>query len=179
MGACLRKGPEIEKKRAIIIDEDLRKCRKDMEKQIILLLLGAGDSGKSTIFKQIRIIHLEGFDEEERLTYKLAVIGNLINSIQCLIRGAASLDIPLEESNSKAAENILRLSGLNDLTVDIRHDIVKIATDKSLKKTMRQTNIYIPDSAPHFLKHVSRVLSDDFVPTVDDIKDSYQIYGNN
>jgi len=170
MGACLRRqGNEKEKTHAIIIDEGLRKYRKELDKEIKLLLLGAGDSGKSTVFKQMKIIHLEGFTEDERKSFKLAVIGNLINSMQCLIRAAHSLKHPLEESNQRAAENILHLSGLNDLTVDIRHDIVKISSDKSLKKTMRQTDIYLPDAAPHFIKHAERVMSDDFIPTVDDI----------
>jgi len=164
-----RAGDDAEVRKAITIDERLRKYRKEYEQEIKLLLLGAGDSGKSTIFKQIRIIHLEGFPEEDRKMYKLAVIGNLINSMQCLIRAAHELSHALEASNQKAAENILQLSGLNDLTDDIRHDIVKITSDKSLKKTLRQNDINLPDSAPHFIKHVERIMSDDFIPTVDDI----------
>jgi len=170
MGLCLRRqGDEAEKDRAMGIDEDLRRCRREQEKEIKLLLLGAGDSGKSTVFKQMKIIHLEGFTIEERKSFKLAVIGNLINSMQCLISATQRLSLLLEESNQRAAENILHLSGLNDLTMDIRHDIVKIAGDKSLKKTMRQTDIYLPDAAPHFIKHAERVMADDFIPTVDDI----------
>jgi len=68
-----------------------------------------------------------------------------------------------------AADNVLNVTSLSELDGDICQDIVKVASDKSLKKTMRQPNIYIPDSAPYFLKHISRILDDDFIPTVDDI----------
>jgi len=34
---------------------------------------------------------------------------------------------------------------------------------------MRQSNIYIPDAAPHFLKHVTRVMDENLIPTTEDI----------
>jgi GTPase SAR1 family protein len=190
MGNCNRSGSIEKDKNALIIDEIIRKEKRDFKKQINLLLLGAGDSGKSTIFKQIRIIHLSGFNEEERKSYKLAVIGNMINTLQCLIRASASLGIKLEEDNQKAAENVLRLSGLSDLTEDIRNDIIKISKDKSLMKTMRQSNINVPDATPHFLKHVTRIMDDKLIPTTEDIlytriktmgisDISFEIEGNN
>lgn len=42
--------------------------------------LGAGDSGKSTIAKQMKIIHLNGFSEQELLHYRPVVIANTIQS---------------------------------------------------------------------------------------------------
>lgn len=52
-----------------ISDEINRRLAK--EKQIYrathrLLLLGAGESGKSTIVKQMRILHVNGFSEREK-----------------------------------------------------------------------------------------------------------------
>ncbi|KAK3863079.1 hypothetical protein Pcinc_031109 [Petrolisthes cinctipes] len=45
-----------------------------------LLLLGAGESGKSTIVKQMRILHVDGFSEEEKR--------EKIHAIRCNIRDA-------------------------------------------------------------------------------------------
>ena len=51
--------------------------KNDWEKQINeikILLLDAGESGKSTIFKQImKILHLNGFYQEEKLKYTTQV----------------------------------------------------------------------------------------------------------
>jgi len=53
--------------------------------EIKMLLLGAGESGKSTIWKQMKIIHLEGFTDEELITnYKPAVIENVVQLFQGL-----------------------------------------------------------------------------------------------
>jgi len=42
------------------IDLSLKSLDKDLKKQIKILLLGPGESGKSTIFKQMKIIQDEG-----------------------------------------------------------------------------------------------------------------------
>lgn len=46
--------------------------------EIKLLLLGAGESGKSTILKQIKIIYDHGYSEEERRNLRHIVYDNTI-----------------------------------------------------------------------------------------------------
>lgn len=52
-----------------------------------LLLLGAGESGKSTIMKQVKILYLGGFNAEERKMFKQAIERNVIQNMQGLIEG--------------------------------------------------------------------------------------------
>lgn len=40
------------------IDVDLRKQMEESKKQVKMLLLGPGESGKSTVFKQMKIIQV-------------------------------------------------------------------------------------------------------------------------
>ncbi|OAF68092.1 hypothetical protein A3Q56_04158 [Intoshia linei] len=46
------------------IEKELRKAKSKIHSIHRLLLLGAGESGKSTIVKQMRILHVHGFDKE-------------------------------------------------------------------------------------------------------------------
>lgn len=47
-----------------------------------LLLLGAGESGKSTIVKQMRILHINGFNENEKLEKIKDIRRNIRDSMQ-------------------------------------------------------------------------------------------------
>ena len=50
-----------------------------------LLLLGAGQSGKSTLFKQLTSIYGDGFSAQDRATYTDIIIGNVIECTQALV----------------------------------------------------------------------------------------------
>ncbi|KAJ2999238.1 Guanine nucleotide-binding protein subunit alpha-14 [Globomyces sp. JEL0801] len=50
-----------------------------------LLLLGSADSGKSTLLKQLKIIHGNGFTNEERDAVKISIVNSLLSACQTLI----------------------------------------------------------------------------------------------
>ena len=55
-------------------------------KEIKLLLLGSGESGKSTIVKQMKIIHGNGYSEQERRLYRPVVVCNTIQSLTTILK---------------------------------------------------------------------------------------------
>jgi hypothetical protein len=68
-----------------------------------LLTAGAADSGKSTIIKQMRILHDGGFGEVERRKWKDIIFRNLVDSFLYLLDVTESQQTDLED-----AENIVR-----------------------------------------------------------------------
>ena len=50
--------------------------------QVKLLLLGAGESGKSTFLKQMRILHGEGYDKEDLLKFRPVVYSNIVKGMK-------------------------------------------------------------------------------------------------
>ena len=55
-----------QKRRSDAISKQLQKDKQPYRATHRLLLLGAGESGKSTIVKQMRILHVDGFSEQEK-----------------------------------------------------------------------------------------------------------------
>jgi guanine nucleotide-binding protein subunit alpha len=46
-----------------------------------MLLLGAGESGKSTILKQMKLIHEGSYTDKERENYKEIIYSNTVQSM--------------------------------------------------------------------------------------------------
>lgn len=59
--------------------EQIKPCAPDTvaSSQSVILLLGAGESGKSTWLKQLRLLYLGGFTSLERQNYLVVIVRNL------------------------------------------------------------------------------------------------------
>ena len=68
------------------IQRDLDKAYRVDAKEIKLLLLGAGGSGKSTLFKQLEYIHGKGFPPRQRLLFQKQIHEQLIESMKTLVQ---------------------------------------------------------------------------------------------
>jgi G-protein alpha subunit len=66
------------------IDKDLDRARQQEDLKVKLLLLGAGESGKSTIFKQMRILHGSPPTEDDQKMYGVIVRSNIITALKKL-----------------------------------------------------------------------------------------------
>ena len=68
------------------------------------MALGAGECGKSTILKQMKIINLkDGLPPEEIAEAKNLVFKNTLDSIQALVSACKDLKIPFEKPETEAA----------------------------------------------------------------------------
>ncbi|KAI8835827.1 guanine nucleotide binding protein, alpha subunit [Chytriomyces cf. hyalinus JEL632] len=88
------------------IERQIRKDKKEMETHIKVLLLGPGESGKSTILKQFRYLYGNGFSDIEVQVFRSAIIVNLITCIQTLITAMENLKIPYGFDPSLPLENL-------------------------------------------------------------------------
>ncbi|GFX16811.1 guanine nucleotide-binding protein G(s) subunit alpha [Trichonephila clavipes] len=99
------------------LDKEITQRMKDYKKIVKFLLLGAGESGKSTIIKQMRILHTGGFSDSERKDKILDVKRNILEAIKELIGAMNRLNPPeqlSDEENKAGIEYIEGISLLDD-----------------------------------------------------------------
>uniref|UniRef100_A0A914UN92 Uncharacterized protein n=1 Tax=Plectus sambesii TaxID=2011161 RepID=A0A914UN92_9BILA len=154
---------EIEKK----IKEDMVADRKVVK----LLLLGSSDSGKSTIAKQMRILHMNGFDETELINFRYLVYANIITCLQQLISGIKELDMQISDSDKEVFD---RFNQTAEHVVDAEAETLSACKrlwkcETTQAAFARRHEFNLADNAEHFLGDISRMTSADFFPTDQDI----------
>ena len=88
------------------IDRELAMDGEKASREVKLLLLGAGESGKSTIVKQMKIIHETGYSQEECLQYQPVVFSNTIQSLMAIIRAMGQLRIDFRDHSRAVSTTI-------------------------------------------------------------------------
>jgi len=155
------------------IDEYLRKERRDMEHEVKLLLLGAGESGKSTITKQMKIIHLKGFTDEERLSYKDIIHSNVIMAMRAIINATEKLGVNNIAPENKDLAEIFTTNEIlfeQKVTPEIADAVKTLWKDPGIQELYSKANEYqLIDSADYFISSIDRIVADDYCPTPQDL----------
>ncbi|KAG6837454.1 hypothetical protein H0H93_008997 [Arthromyces matolae] len=82
MGACLSTVDQEKRAASDAIDKQIEEDAKKFKRECKILLLGSGESGKSTVVKQMKIIHQNGFSQSELEAYRPVVYKNVLDSAQ-------------------------------------------------------------------------------------------------
>ncbi|XP_023277968.1 guanine nucleotide-binding protein G(o) subunit alpha-like isoform X2 [Seriola lalandi dorsalis] len=179
MGLCLGTEVTEEEKKARThsakIDRDLYEYAKREMNVVKILLLGAAESGKSTLVKQMKIIHSNGFTKQELTSFKPAVLDNLLTSMKFVLHGMGVLRINLANSRNKVhAHSVLSCGRCFDeeqvLFPFLSHALSCLWTDQGVRAAAARGYEYeLNDSALYFFENMARIASPDYVPTETDV----------
>lgn len=102
---------------------------------------GAGESGKSTIAKQMRIIYLTGFGPDERLRYKEVITSNVVSCMRALIFGCRRLEIEVEKDNQDIADTIAdSMNTPTELTSELTMQLKQLWQDRGIQEAFSRQN---------------------------------------
>ncbi|KAJ3188171.1 guanine nucleotide-binding protein subunit alpha [Gaertneriomyces sp. JEL0708] len=163
-----------------ISDEIDQQLKKDKAEQAAikgpkLLLLGSSDSGKTTVLKQMQILHGNGFSTQERHAYRRRIFNNILESMQALIGGLQQLGVALPEEGAQqhiATITHCTLNGQEDqLPPQLAAATKALWSNETVKKvyTTRSNEFFIQDTAYYFLDDIGRFSVPKYLPSDEDI----------
>ncbi|KAI1900124.1 hypothetical protein AGOR_G00046790 [Albula goreensis] len=155
------------------IEKQLRRDKKDSRRELKLLLLGTGESGKSTFIKQMRIIHGAGYTEEDKKSFTRLVFQNIYTSMQSMIRAMEMLSIAYtdsENSSRAALINEVEVDGVEKLEPEHAAAIRALWDDPGIQECYdRRREYQLSDSTKYYLTDLERIADPGFVPNQQDI----------
>ncbi|EJU04442.1 G protein alpha-subunit [Dacryopinax primogenitus] len=155
------------------IENQLKKDRMNAKNEIKMLLLGAGESGKSTILKQMKLIHNGGYSDSERESYREIIYSNTIQSMRTILEAMQALDIPLNPANDARRDVVLSLPSQLETEMmprDVADAIRGLWADDGVKEAVRRSREFqLNDSAVYYFNCLDRMASPSYLPTDQDI----------
>jgi GTPase SAR1 family protein len=136
-----------------------------------ILLLGAGESGKSTVVKQIKVIWNVPEEPDENLKYVQPLQRNVIEAVQTLLQAGRKLSVEIENPLLRGdAEKLLALDSHARVTPELAPVIEKLWKDAGIQKIYeRRSEFWLMDATPYYLTEVNRIADKDFSPNEDDM----------
>ena len=154
----------------------LRDEEKKAGDEIKLLLLGAGEAGKSTIFKQIKIIHDDhSFPRDELMKWRDHIYAGMLSSVKAIIERATDFGHELAPENQEHATFIQTLKnpqavGGTSMPPDVFPRIAAIWQDNAILSTLQHRHeFFLPDSTHYFVEALDRIGRSDYCPTKEDV----------
>ncbi|KAI0063228.1 heterotrimeric G protein alpha subunit 4 [Artomyces pyxidatus] len=177
MGLCMSTGgvevTEDDKRLHREAEKSLREARTKLSSQVKVLLLGSGDSGKSTILKQMRLIHRIPFSSQEVESYRQLVFNNLTHGLKYLLDSMEDMDLEVSPEDLEHIEVIENASDLRDGEVfptEYYEPLKALWNDPGVQKAWERGNeAALPENLLYFFSDLDRLFNPEYVPTEQDI----------
>ena len=157
------------------INKELLASAKENENLVKLLLLGAGESGKSTFVKQMKIIHGDGYSIGELNNFIGIIHGNLLTSTVQVIKAMDKLNITLHNpSNQVYASKIINFPTPLEhgmvIPSEIGEKMKLLWQDDGFQECLKHAVEYqLSDSAPYYFERMDKILDPSYTPNEQDV----------
>jgi len=172
MGCACPKGDPTTAK----IDDEQKRDENRDQKKIKLLFLGAGGSGKTTLFKQLRVIYGDGLKESIRRQYTNNIYNNIIEGIKLLVEGNVDLandddkKIMIQSCDEKIEEEIRNITDEDKLLPETAALIKRAWADPGIQATWEnRSKLQVQDSLGYFVENIDRICQAGWIPNKDDV----------
>lgn len=136
MGCCQSAETIERRQRSNAIDNELKRERAGQKSEVKLLLLGAGESGKSTILKQMKLIHDDGYSLDEREAFKEIIFSNTVQSMRVILEAMDDMGVPLSSPEQQQYATVIM-----ELPAQIERDTLPPEVTQAVKALWNDPNL--------------------------------------
>eukprot|EP00042_Codosiga_hollandica_P033485 m.224545 g.224545 ORF g.224545 m.224545 type:complete len:368 (-) comp54198_c0_seq5:105-1208(-) len=171
--ACFLSEAEKEaRKRNRLIEGKLKGDKKELRQEIKLLLLGAGESGKSTVVKQMRIIHGGGYSQDDLNGFKPLIFENVHKNTTILLEAAEEWNYKLAPANEEHMDKVFGYdkSKIGMFQSEYLPSIALLFKDPAIQQALKRRNeLQLNDSAEYYFDRLGAFQNPSYVPNVQDV----------
>ncbi|XP_033824198.1 guanine nucleotide-binding protein subunit alpha-12a [Periophthalmus magnuspinnatus] len=166
------------KRRSREIDAMLARERRAVRRLVKILLLGAGESGKSTFLKQMRIINGQEFDQKALLDFRDTIYDNILKGMRVLVDARDKLGISWQScENEKQGMLVMSWEGRVGTTGvepgEFQLYVMALNAlwaDTGIQEAYcRRSEFQLSESVKYFLDNLDRIGQLNYVPSKQDI----------
>ncbi|KAK2801981.1 Guanine nucleotide-binding protein subunit alpha [Emmonsiellopsis sp. PD_5] len=156
------------------IENQLKRDKMLQRNEIKMLLLGAGESGKSTILKQMKLINEGSYSQDERESFKEIIFSNTVQSMRVILEAMEGLDLPLDDQRAEYHVQVIfmqpaQIEG-DCLPPEVGTAIEALWNDAGVQECFRRSREYqLNDSARYYFDSISRIAQPNYLPNDQDV----------
>lgn len=164
--------PEAERKNKEV-ERQLKEDKQSFERTVKVLLLGSGDSGKSTVLKQMRVIHDQKWTPSEVENFRHQVFNNLTFGLKAVYDAMEYFELEVSEENKKYLPYINSPIDIRDgqpYPEEYFEPLKRLWEDPGIRQCWERGNeVALPENLAYFFPDMERLFKPDYSPTEQDI----------
>lgn len=156
------------------IESQLYKDKSARKKVVKLLLLGAGESGKSTVCKQVRKLNSHEFSPLELQNFKNQIYVNIFQTLVIVTQSLAQKGIKVENSDARSTARVFaNVTDVMQMNEELFFKVPpgalkKLWLDPNFQAEVGGSKAEIPENIAYFFENLTRILQTNYVPTFED-----------
>ncbi|KAJ1505803.1 hypothetical protein HMI54_015488 [Coelomomyces lativittatus] len=173
MPCCVPRKKQGDQSPNVKIDQELRLEGIKEKLHFKLLLLGSGESGKSTFLKQVKLIHKISLTPQELEEITTNLKKNALQSIQILLTQATQFNFTFtseDDMKHMALVQSLDLEDVAEMNENTAHAIVQLWNNPIIQQTQaRKSEFWNLEAVDYYMDNVERFVQQDFEPNEEDM----------
>mmetsp|Transcript_3939 Transcript_3939/g.5479 ORF Transcript_3939/g.5479 Transcript_3939/m.5479 type:complete len:365 (+) Transcript_3939:108-1202(+) len=155
---------------SVKINQDIENSYNRKKAILKLLLLGAGESGKSTVLRQIKMMYSHPLTSEERKRLDFVIHRNILEGMKTLVEQFFARLSTESVTNQDHLRKCSEISLDHPIDEEVGQMIKELWAEPAIKNVWESRNEFqIGESSAYFFDRIDTIMQPDYVPSQQDL----------